>query len=288
MDNASRVSRAVDGNPATTQSPAIDAGNASLAQSFQPLTHLSLFSGIGGIDLAADWAGFTTVAMVERDPFCQKVLAKNFPGVPIYDDVTTFDARRYRGANLVSAGFPCQPHSLAGKRRGSDDPRDLWSEVVRALRETDAEWFVGENVAGLFVSDDGTYFGRILGDLAALGYRVGWGCFGACDVDAPHKRERVFIVAYAYGRRRDARQLFASSSCQQGQEIRADGHPLWPAIKQLRATEDWESLASFTPRSDDGLPRRLDPCRALGNAVVPQQAYPILKAIATSITEGKK
>lgn len=161
------------------------------------MTHLSLFSGIGGIDLAAHWAGFSTIALVERDEYCQKVLAKNFPGVPIYDDVTTFDGTRYRGrTDLISAGFPCQPHSLAGSRKASGDERDLWSEVVRILSETRPRWFLGENVSGLFSSESGAFFGRILNDLEQIGYRVGWTMYGASDVGAVHRRNRVFIVAY--------------------------------------------------------------------------------------------
>lgn len=162
------------------------------------MTHLSLFSGIGGIDIAAHEAGFETVAFVERDKFCQKVLAKNFPGIPIYDDVTTYK-HKGESPDLISAGFPCQPHSLAGKRQASGDDRDLWSEVVRILGEAKPRWFLGENVPGLLSSESGTFFGRVLDDLAQMGYRVGWGVWGACDVGAVHRRNRVFIVAYMGG-----------------------------------------------------------------------------------------
>jgi len=161
------------------------------------MNHLSLFSGIGGIDIAAHWAGFETVAFVERDAYCQTVLARKFPGVPIYDDVTTFDGRQYRGVDLVSGGFPCQPHSVAGKRKASGDERELWGEVVRILGEAEPRWFLGENVPGLLSSQSGRFFGRVVNDLAALGYRVGWSCYGASDVGACHRRKRVFIVAYS-------------------------------------------------------------------------------------------
>lgn len=162
------------------------------------MTHLSLFSGIGGIDLAAHWAGFETIQLVERDPFCQRVLTKNFSGVPIHDDVTTFDGRPFAGrTDLISAGFPCQPHSLAGKRLASGDERDLWGEVVRILGEAKPRWFLGENVPGLLSSESGRFFGRVVDDLAALGFSVGWCCYGACDVGAVHRRNRVFIVAYS-------------------------------------------------------------------------------------------
>lgn len=244
------------------------------------MTHLSCFSGIGGIDLAAHWAGFETVQFVERDPFCQKVLAKNFPGVPIHDDVTTY---KHEGESptIISAGFPCQPHSLTGLRKGSDDERDLWSEVVRILREATPRCFLGENVAGLFSSDAGSYFGGILRDLARLGYRVGWGKYGACDVGAPHERERVFIVAYteSIGRATPSKpwvEIHPESARSPG----TTGSDLWNEIARIRDAEDWNALSKLVARGDDGLPHWLDRRRALGNAVVPQQVLPILQAIA--------
>jgi len=177
------------------------------------MTHLSLFSGIGGIDLSAEWAGFESVGMVEKDEFCQKVLRKHWPEVPIYDDVTTFDGTRYRGVDLISGGFPCQPHSLAGSRKASGDERDLWGEVVRIVGEAKPRWFLGENVPGLFSSESGAFFGRILDDLAQMGYRVGWAMYGASDTGAVHRRNRVFIVAYSDGER-----------CEEGRGVRHIQH----------------------------------------------------------------
>lgn len=173
------------------------------------LTHLSLCSGIGGLDLAAEWAGFRTVAQCEIDDYASKVLAKNFKGVPNLHDIRTVTNGRLRecGINpaeltVISAGFPCQPYSLAGKGLGDSDSRDLWGEVARVLGELQPRWFVGENTPGLFARDNQRYFRRILNDLAALGYSVGWGIWGAVDVGATHKRDRVFIVAHAHGERR--------------------------------------------------------------------------------------
>lgn len=162
------------------------------------MKHLSLFSGIGGIDLAAEWAGFESAIMVERDPYCQKVLKKNFPTTQIFNDVTTFNGLEHRGEiDLISAGFPCQPHSLAGKRKASADERDLWSEVVRIVGEVQPRWFLGENVPGLLSSESGRFFGRVVNDLVQMGYRVGWACYGAKDIGAVHRRNRVFIIAYS-------------------------------------------------------------------------------------------
>ena len=121
------------------------------------LTHLSLCTGIGGIDLAAEWAGFTTVGQCEIDEYASRVLAKNFKGVPNLHDIRTVDNARLRAygiepenITLLSAGFPCQPYSLAGKGRGDGDKRDLWGEVKRCIGEIGPRWFVGENTPGLF------------------------------------------------------------------------------------------------------------------------------------------
>ena len=184
------------------------------------MTHLSLCSGIGGLDLAAEWAGFRTVAQCEIDGYASKVLAKNFKGVPNLHDIRTVTNGRLREHGIdpgeitvISAGFPCQPYSLAGKGRGDRDERDLWGEVARVLGEVRPRWFVGENTPGLFSRENQRYFRRILSDLAALGYNVGWGIWGACDVGAPHKRERVFLVAHADGERRGVFGAVKRTAC---------------------------------------------------------------------------
>ena len=259
------------------------------------MKHLSLFTGIGGIDLAAEWAGFESVCMVERDKYCQKVLAKNFEGVKIHDDVTTFNGLEYRGTiDLVSAGFPCQPHSLAGLRKASGDERDLWGEVVRILRETQPQWFLGENVPGLFTSERGQFFGRIINDLESLGYSVGWGCYGAKDVGAVHKRDRVFIVGNSNCKPR-LQSSSTAISIRSERDSREDvGGRCWQPIRG----GDWREwgIRAAIPQSricgdDDGIPYRVDKHRTqrlkvLGNAVVPQQVFPILQEIARQIREN--
>lgn len=163
---------------------------------------LSLFSGIGGLDLAAEWAGMRTVAFCEIDDYACKVLEKRWPGVPIYRDVRELTAERIRAdgipqIDLITGGFPCQPHSLAGKRLASDDERDLWSECKRLLCETGAEWGVFENVPGLLSSEAGRFFARVLRDLAQSGYDAGWVTFPAAAVGSPQERFRTFIVAHS-------------------------------------------------------------------------------------------
>ncbi|MCL6594007.1 MAG: DNA cytosine methyltransferase [Alicyclobacillus sp.] len=168
------------------------------------LNMVSLCSGVGCIDLAASWLGIRTVLFCEIDPFAQRVLEKRFPGVPIISDIRNVNAHTVREAtgleriDIVCGGWPCQPHSVAGKRQASQDERDLWPEFRRVLRELMPRWFVGENVRGLLSSDAGRFFGGVLRDLAQLGFDVRWSVHGACDVGAPHRRERAFLLAYAH------------------------------------------------------------------------------------------
>jgi DNA (cytosine-5)-methyltransferase 1 len=156
---------------------------------------LSLFSGIGGLDLAAEWAGFTTVAFCEKDNYCQKVLAKRWPGVPIFDDIRTLTANSLgdQRIKLLTGGFPCQPFSHAGRRQGESDDRYLWPEMFRVIREVRPTWVCGENVSG-FIS---MALDTVQADLEAEGYEGQTIVLPACAVGAPHRRDRVFIIAHA-------------------------------------------------------------------------------------------
>jgi DNA (cytosine-5)-methyltransferase 1 len=350
-----------------------------------PHLKLSLFSGIGGDDLASDWAGIQTVAFCEKDKYCQKVLAKHWPGIPIIEDVKdvtrekvmayaalwqddgrergdvatpatgregvhaaadvggevmgnpercglpreprrgsrTFSQDGYVGdsawsgaaIDIISGGFPCQPHSVAGKRKGAGDERNLWPEVRRILSEIKPRWFVGENVPGLFSSNGGDFFSGVLADLAALGYVTGWCCYGAVDVGALHRRDRVFIVAHAKHIGQPTSEITGSVGtgsydCTTGQDTagqpaglcrtesmadtNTDGlqNRIWrnrsgiaTAERTKRETPEGRSLSWWAVepnvgRVANGVPHRVDRLRALGNAVVPQQIYPIYKAIA--------
>ncbi len=153
--------------------------------------HIDLFSGIGGFSLAAHWAGFTTEVFCERDPFCQGILKRHWPTVPIVSDIHEFDGTRYAGAELLTGGFPCQPYSVAGKQLGSGDDRALWPQMLRIIRECQPRFVVGENVAGIInMALDG-----VLSDLENEGYSTRAFVLPACAVNAPHKRDRVWIVA---------------------------------------------------------------------------------------------
>lgn len=154
------------------------------------MRHVDLFSGIGGFALAAKWAEIETIQFVEKDLFCQKVLEKNFPDVPIHSDIKDF---HYTGeVDLITGGFPCQPFSVAGKRKGKDDDRYLWPEMFRVIRECRPRWIIAENVPGIIPHLD-----PILKDLEREGYTWRAYLIPASAVGAPHKRERLWIVANA-------------------------------------------------------------------------------------------
>lgn len=164
------------------------------------MKQLELFAGIGGFGLAGHWAGIETVCQVEIDPFCRRVLEKNFPHAHKHDDIHTFDGRPWRGSvDIVSGGFPCQPYSHAGQRKGNDDDRALWPQMFRVIREVRPAWVVGENVAGLITMDGGRVFDGIVTDLEDAGYTVEAFVIPACAVGAPHRRDRVWIVAHRNG-----------------------------------------------------------------------------------------
>jgi site-specific DNA-cytosine methylase len=193
------------------------------------LTHFGLFSGSGAVELAGEWAKFTTVGLCEKDEFCHEILQLRFPGIPIWEDVKDVTIKSVRNAgirkiNLLTASFPCQPFSVAGQRRGTDDDRYLWPQVVRVLSELRPAWFVGENVNGLvsmgesdsplyvesrkhtrfedeevyeavYTQSERMLLGSICQDVESIGYSVQPFVIPACSIGAPHERYRVFIVA---------------------------------------------------------------------------------------------
>ncbi len=185
------------------------------------LTHLSLFSGIGGLDLAAEWAGFQTVGQCEWADFPTQILEQHWPEVERWRDIHDLSANEFfrrTGIGVgeltcISGGFPCQPHSVAGMRKSSSDERDLWPEYRRVVGEIKPRWVVAENVRGLLSSEFGGFYRGILRDFADLGYDVGWCCYRAADVGAVHSRERIAIIAYDCSQR----QWIGSSDREGGQ-----------------------------------------------------------------------
>ena len=161
---------------------------------------LDLFSGIGGFSLGLESTGFfKTIAFVEKDKFCQKVLQKNFPNIPIEDEVRNVKGERFK-ADVITGGFPCQPFSVAGKRKGTDDDRYLWDETIRIIRECKPRWFIGENVEGIINIQEGMVLRQVQTDLEKEGFKVQCLIIPASGIGAWHQRKRVWIIANSNSR----------------------------------------------------------------------------------------
>ena len=203
------------------------------------MKHGSLFSGIGGFDLAAEWMGWDNVFHCEWMPFPRKVLHHYWPEAISYEDVTKTDFCIHRGAiDILTGGFPCQPYSSAGKRLGKEDDRHLWPHMLRAIREIQPRWVVGENVRGLTNWNGGVVFDEVQADLESAGYEVLPFLLPAAAVNAPHRRDRIWFVAYAesFGRQRRSQQGSGISQweLQDGQAI---GHSI--RSKHSRCSGEW-------------------------------------------------
>ncbi len=284
------------------------------------MKHGSLFSGIGGFDLASEWMGWENVFHCEWNHFGQKVLNYYWPNAITYHDITKTDFTIHRGRiDIITGGFPCQPYSSAGKRLGKEDERHLWPEMLRAIREIQPTWIVGENVRGLTNWNGGLVFDEVQSDLEAQGYEVTPFLLPAASVNAPHRRERIWFIAYnaSYS------NLFRFDKCIQYDEVNtgegrldafgnidegdvngdasySDGIGLWRQgdrignprfIGKNSKGNNWQNFPTVSPICDgnDGISDRLDritfskwrqeSIKAGGNAVVPQVVYQIFKAI---------
>jgi len=264
---------------------------------------LDLFSGIGGFSLGLERAGMETIAFCEIDPFCRKVLAKHWPSIPIHEDITKLRGEHVGPVDLVCGGFPCQDISFAGQGAGIDGERSgLWKEYARLVGELRPRYVFVENVAALL----GRGLGRVLGDLAAFGYDAEWHCIPASAVGAPHRRDRVWIVAHADSIRSGKGQTFLKADTKRHfpDDIRslcshlanANGKRLsnhkrrTETEKQhgngtigcrgwLAGKDDYWRIEPDVGRVAHGVPMRVDRIRALGNAVVPQIVEQIGRAI---------
>jgi DNA (cytosine-5)-methyltransferase 1 len=267
-----------------------------------------LFSGIGGFSLGLERAGMQTVAFCEINSFCRRVLAKHWPEVPIYEDVRTLSAQHLTAAGIsvdvICGGFPCQDISVAGKGAGLAGERSgLWSEYARLIGEIRPRYVIVENVAALL----GRGLADVLGDLAALGFDAEWHCIPAAAVGAPHRRDRVWIVAHSHDKRTELRELKCRASLQEeawrrdvfggcGPHVRdTDGARLAErqgigsdARPQLTAIEraDWWITEPDVGRVAHGVPARVDRLRSLGNAVVPQIPEMIGRKIMETVRNG--
>jgi DNA (cytosine-5)-methyltransferase 1 len=276
------------------------------------MTHASLFSGIGGFDLAAKWMGWKNIFHCEIEKFGQKILKQHFPESFLYEDITKSDFNDRKGTvDVLTGGFPCQPFSVSGKQKGTADSRHLWPEMLRAVREIAPTYVVGENVYGLVSWSGGLVFDQVQVDLENEGYQVVPFLIPACGVGAPHRRYRIWFVAYSGRRVSDRWKDKQSNDVHQGknsgriqeenihnrlhkpgfnpdtndegleivQRVPGDDEQECPtAERNGYRWEDWPAQPPLCGRND-GLPDRVDRIKALGNAIVPQVAYQIFKAI---------
>lgn len=301
------------------------------------MRHLQLFAGINGFGLAADWMGWEQVAHCEIDDFCQTVIKHYWPNSKAHYDIKKTDFKKYRGTvELICGGFPCQPYSAAGKRKGKEDERHLWPEMLRAIKEVRPRWVVGENVRGLVNWSGGLVFNEVHDELEAQGYKVWAVLVPAASVNAPHRRDRIWFIAYRESesgrrqllkrsrqrefRRCNSKRLTPYTNRTRLQKARpeqqatrfvkrgklgnnvANTNGRRQSGKKYRQTEsrriakksvpnDWENFPTQPPvcDGDDGLSTRLDgitfpkwrneSIKAGGNAIVPQVALQIFKAI---------
>ncbi len=244
------------------------------------MTHASLFSGIGGFDLAARNCGIKNVFQVEINSFCQKVLEKNFPETEKFTDIKQFDGTKYYGTiDIISGGFPCQPFSVAGKQKGKSDERYLWESMLRIIRECLPRWVVAENVRGLLTTNDGKDFEQVCASLENEGYSIFPIILPATIANAPHRRERIFIVGRYFEsidtdtERGQLGEIFNTFQTQRnGNSNQVLREPFGL---------HWFEAISRVHGIFNGLSRKLDRNRnaALGNAVVPPLIEIIFKAI---------
>lgn len=281
------------------------------------MRHGSLFSGIGGFDLAAEWMGWENVFHCEWNTFGQKVLHHYWPNAEQFTDITKSDFTKYANTiDILTGGFPCQPYSSAGKRLGKEDERHLWPEMLRCIREVKPRWVVGENVLGLVNWSGGLVFHEVQADLEAEGYEVQPYVLPAAAVNAPHRRDRVWFVAHsnlhgcnerncnheinssegrinAFG---DINKSNGNGDAADTKNIRRENALENRELERRRFRQShqrnmWHSFPSVSPicTGDDGIPDRLDSItfskwrnesiKAGGNAIVPQVVYQIFKTI---------
>ena len=282
------------------------------------MNHIGLFEGIGGFSEAVELMGWQTIAWCEWNEFGQIILNDKYPNAKQHGDITKTDFTIYRGqCDILTGGFPCQPYSLAGKRKGKDDYRHLWPEMLRAIREIQPRWVVGENVFGIVNWNGGLVFDEVQADLEAEGYETIPFILPACAKNAPHKRERVwFIATNSQSWRLERQREFAKTkgaereerticfderiSCNISSNTNSIGQT--KRCKQFEPNRkgqfgsisdenDWSNWPTQPPicSRNDGFPEGLDgitiskwkteSIKAYGNAIVPQVAFEIFKAV---------
>jgi DNA (cytosine-5)-methyltransferase 1 len=207
------------------------------------MKHGSLFSGIGGFDLAAEWMGWENIFHCEIAEFPRQILKYHFPNSICYEDIKKTDFRKHRGeVDIISGGFPCQPYSNAGQRRGKEDDRHLWPEMLRVIREIQPRFVVGENVAGLLSWNNGMVFHEIITDLENEGYETQAFVIPACATNAPHRRDRIFFIAHSNNSRTNEQMQFNGK--------RKENDEQWRGQSQ---SQYWENgINGITTYTDNG------------------------------------
>jgi DNA (cytosine-5)-methyltransferase 1 len=256
----------------------------------------SLFSGIGGIELGLErTGGFRTVWFVEKDPYCQAVLGKHWPRIPIYGDIKQLDFNRVERPDMLTGGFPCQPTSTAGKRRGRKDMRWLWPEFARAIRVLQPGLVMVENPPGLLSKTE--EFAEVLADLASCGFDAEWNHVWAASVGAPHLRERIFLLAYTNGGNSQPhtnsiqetdeilrRQAQSDRSSRCGKVLaHSDKFRFYSNLENILSRQrksnttgsGWWATEPHLDRMASRIPNQLDRLASLGNAVVPACAQAV-------------
>lgn len=242
------------------------------------MRELSLFTGAGGGLLGTKLLGWRTIGYVEIDPYCQQIIAQRIKDgildeAPIFSDIRSFTsdgyAEHYSGlVDVITAGFPCQPFSVAGNHAGPDDPRNMWPATLETIRTVRPRYCLLENVPGLVTSG---YFGTILGGLAECGYDCCWRILSAAEVGAPHKRDRLWIVAHAKGINRNGLQVNISGKvfrkAQWGKEL---GRPIGSQFIIHEGEPEWTIHESAMGGMADGMAYRVDRLKAIGNGQVPR------------------
>ncbi len=275
------------------------------------MKHLALFNGIGGFQLAAHLVGWDNVAHVEIDEWCNRVVKQHFPESESHTDIKNFNGTKYKGTiDIITGGFPCQPFSVAGTRKGKEDDRHLWPQMLRVIKEVKPAWIVGENVTGII----GMVLEQVLSDLENAGYNTETFIIPACSIGALHKRDRLWIVAHANGKRwKDEQKENGQLLCDQirnGKTHKQKRTELergtikhgtilsntnGTGCEELDTTTITEGQRFYSGnafegrnywqveprvgRVADGVSNRVDRIKGLGNAIVPQVALEIFRAI---------
>ena len=247
-------------------------------------THLDLFSGIGGFALAAGWAGFNTIGFCEVEDYPRRILSKRFPGVRLHGDIRELDGSDFQGVTLITGGYPCQPFSQAGKRKGAADDRHLWPEMLRIVKQARPAWVLAENVAGHITMG----LDQVLADLEGEGYAARAVVVPACAVNAPHRRDRVWIVAKQLHdadtddsrRPKQERQHEWPEDLGGCSEDKLESRSVLVYGYERIGPSYWETEPAVG-RVADGVPNRVDRLKALGNAIVPQVAYELIRHLET-------